>query len=52
MQITKKGKEEENIERDLTKDIDVKFASNILKNGDTIKQLLEWSRYLLFKSQE
>ncbi len=44
--------DQENNERDLAKQMDKKFVANILENGDTIKQLLARSRYLLFKSQD
>jgi len=44
--------DQENKERDLAKYMNVKFVPNILENGDTVKQLLARSRYLLFKSQE
>jgi len=44
--------DQENKERDLAKQMGEKFIPNLLENGDTIKQLLARSRYLLFKSQE
>ena len=44
--------DQENNERDLAKQMNKKFVPNILENGDTIKQLLARSRYLLFKSQD
>ncbi len=42
---------QENKERYLAKQIGEKFIPNMLENGDTMKQLLARSRYLLFKSQ-
>ena len=44
--------DQENKERELAKEMNVKFVPNTIENGDTIKQLLARSRYLLFKSQE
>lgn len=44
--------EQENKERDLAKQIGEKFIPKLLENGDTVKQLLARSRYLLFKSQD
>jgi transposase len=44
--------DQENAERQLAKETDSTFIPHILPNGDTIKQLLARSRYLLFKSQE
>jgi len=43
---------QENAERELAKQTDTIFKPNILENGDTRKQLLARSRYLLFKSPE
>lgn len=42
--------EEENNAKQLAKDVDKTFIPHILENGDTKKQLLARSRYLLFKS--
>lgn len=44
--------EQENNERELAKQEDKTFIPHILENGDTFKQLLARSRYLLFKSPE
>ena len=44
--------EQENSERALAKQTGHTFKPNILENGDTLKQLLARSRYLLFKSPE
>jgi transposase len=44
--------DQENKERDLAKQMGKKFIPDLLENGDTVKQLLARSRYLLFKSQE
>lgn len=44
--------EQENLERELAKETKNTFIPNILANGDTRKQLLARSRYLLFKSQQ
>jgi len=44
--------DQENAERVLAKEMDYTFKPNILSNGDTTKQLLARSRYLLFKSRE
>jgi transposase len=44
--------DQENAERELAKESKQTFKPNILDNGDTQKQLLARSRYLLFKSQE
>jgi transposase len=41
--------EQENAEIELSKETDQKFIPEILENGDTLKQLLARSRYLLFK---
>lgn len=42
--------DQENKERALAKQTDLDFKAHILANGDTQKQLLARSRYLLFKS--
>lgn len=44
--------DQENSERELAKQTSQRYIPNILENGDTHKQLLARSRYLLFKSQE
>jgi len=44
--------DQENNERELAKQTGQKYIPHILKNGDTLKQLLARSRYLLFKSPE
>jgi len=44
--------EQENNEIELSKETKHKFIPEILENGDTLKQLLARSRYLLFKSKE
>lgn len=44
--------EQENQEMELSKQVGMPFISNRLENGDTHKQLLARSRYLLFKSKE
>lgn len=43
--------DQENNERNLAKETGQTFVPNILDNGDTKKQLLARSRYLLFKSR-
>jgi transposase len=43
--------EQENKEIELTKELKQKYSADILENGDTLKQLLARSRYLLFKSE-
>ena len=43
--------EQENKEIDLSKELGKTFVPNRLENGDTIKQLLARSRYLLFKQE-
>lgn len=43
--------EQENKEIELSKELKKKFIPDILENGDTLKQLLARSRYLLFKSK-
>lgn len=44
--------EQENKEMELAKEAKAPFAADILANGDTLKQLLARSRYLLFKKQQ
>lgn len=44
--------EQENKEMELAKEAKVPFVTDILANGDTLKQLLVRSRYLLFKKQQ
>lgn len=44
--------DQQNKERELAKETDQSFVPYILENGDTVKQLLARSRYLLFKSRE
>ena len=44
--------EQENNEIELAKETNQKYKPMVLENGDTLKQLLARSRYLLFKSQE
>ena len=44
--------DQENKEIELSKELNQKFIPEILENGDTLKQLLARSRYLLFKSKE
>jgi transposase len=43
--------EQENLEIELAKETKKKYLPYILENGDTLKQLLARSRYLLFKSK-
>lgn len=43
--------EQENKEIELSRELGKKFVPDILENGDTLKQLLARSRYLLFKSR-
>jgi transposase len=43
--------EQENKEIELAKELQKKHIPDILENGDTLKQLLARSRYLLFKSE-
>ena len=43
--------EQENKEIDLSKELGKTFVPNRLENGDTMKQLLARSRYLLFKQE-
>jgi transposase len=42
--------EQENKEIELSKELGKKYIADIFENGDTLKQLLARSRYLLFKS--
>lgn len=44
--------DQENKEIELGKETGQKYIPQILENGDTLKQLLARSRYLLFKSAE
>ena len=44
--------EQENKEMELAKEAKISFVADILENGDTLKQLLARSRYLLFKKQQ
>ena len=44
--------DQENAERQLAKETKQVFKPEVLKNGDTLKQLLARSRYLLYKSRE
>lgn len=44
--------DQENAERSLAKEVGKKYLPHVLDNGDTIKQLLARSRYLLFKSRD
>lgn len=44
--------EQENKEMELAKEAKIPFVADLLKNGDTWKQLLARSRYLLFKKQQ
>jgi transposase len=43
--------EQESLEIELAKEIKKKYIPEILENGDTLKQLLARSRYILFKSK-
>ena len=43
--------EQENMEMDLAREAKEKWLPQVLENGDTIKQLLARSRYLLFKKE-
>lgn len=43
--------EQENNEYDLAKQVKQKYIPAVLENGDTLKQLLARSRYLLFKAE-
>lgn len=44
--------DEDNAERSLAKETGQTYIPNVLENGDTVKQLLARSRYLLFKSRD
>ncbi len=44
--------EQENKEMELAKEAKIPFVADLLENGDTLKQLLARSRYLLFKKQQ
>ncbi len=44
--------EQENKEMELAKEAKQPFVADVLENGDTLKQLLARSRYLLFKKQQ
>jgi transposase len=44
--------DQENKEIELSKELKQKYILNILESGDTIRQLLARSRYLLFKSED
>ena len=44
--------ESENTERQLAKETAFSYVPHVLSNGDTLKQLLARSRYLLFKSRD
>jgi transposase len=43
--------EQENKEIELSKEVKQKYKPELLENGDTLKQLLARSRYLLFKAE-
>lgn len=43
--------EQENMEMDLAREAKQKWLPQVLENGDTVKQLLARSRYLLFKKE-
>ena len=43
--------EQENNEMLLAKEVNKKYVPHVLENGDTLKQLLARSRYLLFKHE-
>lgn len=43
--------EQENREIELSKEVNQKYIPEVLENGDTLKQLLARSRYLLFKAK-
>jgi len=43
--------EQENNEIELCKEVGKEYVPNVLENGDTLKQLLARSRYLLFKHE-
>jgi len=44
--------EQENKEIELSKELNKPYKPEVLENGDTLKQLLARSRYLLFKSKD
>jgi len=44
--------EQENKEMELAKEAKISFVADVLENGDTLKQLLARSRYLLLKKQQ
>lgn len=44
--------EQENKEMEFAKEAKISFVADIMENGDTLKQLLARSRYLLFKKQQ
>lgn len=44
--------EQENKEMELAKEAKKTFVADVLENGDTLKQLLARSRYLVFKKQQ
>lgn len=46
-----KAIDQENLEIELAKELDKDYVPNLLENGDTQKQLLARSRYLLFKDE-
>jgi transposase len=43
--------EQENLEIELAKEVKKEYRPHVLENGDTLKQLLARSRYVLFKSK-
>nr|WP_255494220.1 transposase [Hufsiella ginkgonis] len=43
--------DQENLEIELARELDKEYVPDLLENGDTRKQLLERSRYLLFKDE-
>lgn len=43
--------EQENLEIELAKEVKKEYKPNVLENGDTLRQLLARSRYVLFKSK-
>jgi transposase len=43
--------DQENNEIELAKEVKLKYVTEVLENGDTLKQLLARSRYLLFKTE-
>ncbi len=46
-----KAIDQENLEIELAKELNKDYVPNLLENGDTQKQLLARSRYLLFKDE-